>query len=539
MIRIIVILFMVLISAFTGDFATAESIECSWDETPVSCDSSRWYELVSERNIKSWDEYSEDEITELIASNYIDGQVTTEDWFESTRLFSAACYLAGEDETDAGERAKLMMIALKAAERTLKQNPDTCRISDIATDMKPIDAWFCSTILRLVKYSASNGKCPAIRQYSIYLLQNALGNQKAAREAIEDAYTMCPNDPVIQNSIGRIRTDMNDFSGALEVVKTDDSENTPSSDIWAISREATNAQRMGDIHLEAGDLDKSRAELLRAWDALDRLQKKKEELKFVGVPVVELSRNRTATSLGLIALQKGDIEEARSWLERSLTHDMFMEYKGYDMRLVKKAISNPALKNECVKYLKAASVLGTDEMKDEAFAMLKTLEPDIDRKELPGVSPTASVPKRIILASKKCREARGHITEGKLDEAQQMLDEVWAECEEIITDPERAKIAYKEGIACLRNMCATDLGLVATEKGDLEKAARWLKASALDTEQGYPPKRYDLELVEKLSWQVAFKDECIKYLEYASKMGPQTTKKEAKELLDKLLGAQN
>ena len=89
----------------------------------------------------------------------------------------------------------------------------------------------------------------------------------------------------------------------------------------------------------------------------------------------------------------------------------------------------------------------------------------------------------------------------------------------------------------MRNQCSTLLGLVAHERGDLEKAVRWLRASAEDASKGHPPKRYDLELVEKLSWEPTLKADCIRYLELASKTGPDEASAKAKELLDKLEGA--
>ncbi len=529
-----VLLCNILFIAILVTASIAEDAKCSWDETPVSCASTAWFDIARERGVKSWDELTDEQKTAIIDQHYVEGQLATQDWFESARLFDAACFLA-EENADAEARARLLMIALKAAEHTLKENPDVIEIGLTASGMEPIDEWFCGSILRLIQHPGTASKYPAIGQYNVYRLQKALGDQKAARAAIEDAYTMCPKDAVIGNAVREMRTKMKDFGGAIQVV-TDDEK--PTMEVWQISSEATNAQRMGDIHLKAGELDKASSELLKAWDALDRLQKKKEELEFVGVPIVEMSRNRCATSLGLIALQKGQVEEARRWLKASLTHDMFMEYKGYDVRLVKKAVSVPALKEECAEYLKAASVLGTDKMKEEAFSMLKKLCPGVQKKDLPGISPEASVPKRIIKASTKCTDGEKALSSGDLERARRLLDKVWAECEKMLADEKLAEVAYREGIAYLRNRCATFLGVVAHENADLERAVRWLRASAMDADKGHPPKRYHLELVEKLSWEPSLRADCIEYLELATKTGPDDARAKAKELLTKLTESQ-
>jgi len=534
MYRISAILCSILLMAIPVTASIAEDAKCSWDETPVSCALRNWTETRNERDVKLWEDWSDEDFGAFIDEHYIDGRVVADDWFDSSLLFEASCYQAEDDEADSEARTRLLMIALKAAESTLKSNPNSIMISAVVSRMEPIDEWFCGSILRLIQNPEMTSKYPALRQYNIYNLKKALGDQKAAREAIEDAYTMCPKDAVIKNSVRSMREDMNDLSGAAEVIKAEDEK--PTMEIWKISGEATNAQRMGDIHLKMGEHEKARTELLKAWETLDRLQKKKEELEFVGVPVVEMSRNRCATSLGLIALQKGDVEEARRWLKASLTHDMFMEYKGYDMRLVKKAVSTAALRAECIEYLKAASILGTDKMKDEAFSMLRKLVPNIQKKNLPGVSPEATVPKRIIRASTKCMDAEKSISKGDLKRAQRLLDTVWMECEKMVVDENLAEVAYREGIAYLRNRCATFQGVVAHERGDLDRAVRWLRASAMDTEKGHPPKFYCIELVEKLSWEPSMRADCMKYLELATKTGPDEVKAKAKGLLAKLTG---
>jgi len=513
----------------------ADNSVCSWDETPVSCASTSWPDMCRERGVKLWEDWSDADFQGFIDKHYVDQQVTTEDWFDSTLLFQASCFFAEDKKDDAEARAKLLMIALKAAERSLKQNPDAIEISQAASKMEPVDEWFCGTILRLIEHPDTAFKYPAIQQYNIYNLQKALGNQKAAAAAIEDAYTLCPKDAVIQNAAREMRTDAKDSSGAIEVVEADDGK--PTLEIWDISHQATNAQRLGDIHLKAGELDKSSTELLKAWDALDRVQEKKEDLAFVGVPIVEMSRNRCATSLGLIALQKRDVEETRRWLNASLTQDMFMEYKGYDMRLVKKTVAIDSLKPESIEYLKAASILGTDKMKDEAFAMLRKLVPGIQKKDLPRVSPDASVPKRVTKASTMCTRAEKAISNGDLEIAQNLLNQVWAECEKMLADEKLAEVAYREGIADLRNRCATFIGVVAQENHDLDKAVGWLNASSLDGQKGHPPKSYCLDLVERLSWEPSLRADCIKYLELAATAGPDEAKAKAKELLGKLSGS--
>jgi len=524
-------LIILILLAMAGSWTFADSQDCKWDETPVFCASTSWYGIAKARGIKPFDGLTDEEITRFIEQRYVDAKVETKDWFDSSLLFDAACSLAS-GEADAGERSRLLMIALKAAEKTIQQNPDNIEIALTASRMKPVDKWFCGIVLRLIESPGASFKYQAIRQYDIYRLQLALGNKKAAKAAIEDAYTLCPKDVIIRNAVIKLRTEMKDFAGAAEAVKEE--EMTPTDSMWAISAEATRAQRLGDIHLKEGRLDKARSELLKAWDALDRLQKKKEELGFVGVPIVDLSRNRCATSLGLIALKQGDVQRARRWLKASLTFDMFMAYKGYDMRLVKKAVSVPALKPECIEYLKAASVLGTDQMKDAAFAMLKALSPGITRRDLPGVSAAASVPRRLISIATMCQDAKKLLSDGNPDIAQKMLLDVWAKYQAIVSDKNLASVAYKNGIASLRNDCATQLGLMAQERGDLYKALHWLQASAEDTAQGHPPEVYHLELVEKLSWEPSVRAECIRYLKLASKSSSERTSKEAKELLDKL-----
>ena len=524
-------LIVLVLLAMAGPSVLAETQDCKWDETPVSCASTTWYDIARERGVKSFEQLEDEEITKFIDQRYVDGKVETKDWFDSSLLFDATCFQAGEEE-DAGTRARLLMIALKAAEQTMAQNPDNIEIGLTASRMEPVDKWFCGIILRLIENPGTSFKYAAIRHYNTYNLRLALGQKKAAKAAIEDAYTLCPTDSIIRNAVIKLRTEMKDLAGAAEVVK--DEDESPTSDMWAISAEATKAQRMGDIHLKEGKIDESRSELLKAWDALDRLQKKKEELRFVGVPIVDLSRNRCATSLGLIALTQGDIQEASRWLKASLTFDMFMEYKGYDMRLVKKAVSVPALKTECIDYLKAASVLGTDKMKDDAFAMLKALSPGITKKDLPDVSFEATVPKRLINIAAKCEDAKKSLSEGDLEKARKMLLDAWAKYQAIISDDKLASIAYKQGVASMRNHCATLLGLVAQEQGDLYKAVYWLRASTQDSEQGHPPKAYDLDLVEKLSWEPSLRADCTRYLELASKASEEQTRTRAKELLDKL-----
>jgi len=148
------------------------------------------------------------------------------------------------------------------------------------------------------------------------------------------------------------------------------------------------------------------------------------------------------------------------------------------------------------------------------------------------------VPKRIIKASTKCTDGEKALSSGDLERARRQLDKVWAECEKMLADEKLAEVAYREGIAYLRNRCATFLGVVAHENADLERAVRWLRASAMDADKGHPPKRYHLELVEKLSWEPSLRADCIEYLELATKTGPDDARAKAKELLTKLTESQ-
>ncbi|MBN1593288.1 MAG: hypothetical protein JW941_08610 [Candidatus Coatesbacteria bacterium] len=528
----------IMLIVLMATMVVGETPECNWDETPVLCSIGRSNDVFIERGSLNWYDVDKEgpAIRKFIAAHYKDGRVIAKDWRDAEELFLGALMLSSCGEPGTEQRRKWLEICLKAMQYSLKENPDTAVVGYYLGRMEPGEEWFFAELIEIFKSSDWKFSYPAIRFYNLAQLYAYSGDFGSAQMAIDDAYTLCPNDSIIVIAAKHIRKKAGDFKGALLAI--DDNPFDIYMNLFGPAKEAQDAYEKGKVLIGAGETTYARANFLESWKFWGEVARIKKQQRLCGVPTVGLKQNRCATELGLIALQKSDIEDTRRWLEASLTYDIYMESSGYDMRLVKKTLHVPELRAESVDYLKAACALGTDAMKANALLLLTTVVPDFSEKDIPPVPIDIVARKRLMEAFTKRGDGRGAMREGDLSKAKSSLLSAWTDLREIVNDEELRPFAYQAGAASDRNDCATLLGLIAHERGDIEKAAQWLRASSIDVQKGHAPRRYHLELVEKLSWEPIMRDECIRYLELALKADSAETKKEAKKLLDKLKGAE-
>ncbi len=141
--------------------------------------------------------------------------------------------------------------------------------------------------------------------------------------------------------------------------------------------------------------------------------------------------------------------------------------------------------------------------------------------------------KLALLADKEEKIAELDLLGGDRVKAQEHYQNAWSSLEEIAQLQRAGQIVIPPAVCLQRNRCATSLGLLWFEKGNIGQATAWLKSSSTDGEF-LRMMGYDLRLAEKLAGEPSAKEEVIRYLEVARACGPEHAKTRADKLLQDL-----
>ncbi|MCD6328348.1 hypothetical protein J7M28_12475 [bacterium] len=164
-----------------------------------------------------------------VARFFVDGEVRTQDWVQSAKLFRACFLLALMLPSPSESRDELLKVALKGAKRCLNQRSDTMVLALAPCKMKIPDKWFCRELLEMYLDKGLQFAHEAVRAYCASLLHEALGEKKEARSAMEEAYRLAPDDGIIAYKIKGMRKDGGDFSEALDAIAQSESGGRPDS----------------------------------------------------------------------------------------------------------------------------------------------------------------------------------------------------------------------------------------------------------------------------------------------------------------------
>ena len=352
-----------------GNVAASESDGPDEDRCPVTASHMAWMDL----NLGSiyYDNMTTAQKEADVARFYVDGEVITQGWIESAKLFRASFLLAIKQPLRSKARKHLLKIALKGAERCLQQKPDTMVIALAPWKLRMPDEWFCRELLRIYSNRELHFEHEAVRAYCASLLYEALGERNSAWSSMEEAYLLAPEDSIVSCRIKRMRKNGGDFSGALDAIAQSEPHNRPDSIPSLIDR-ANHEFDKAEVFLAAKNVEKALLHGQNCWESLDALEAMRSgDTGVTGMSLMGLRRNRCATVCGLAAFQKGDVEGAVKWLEASLTHGQFVKMLGYDLRLARKLSTVPSAREAVITYLQKASRYGLPKSKEDAQKLFK------------------------------------------------------------------------------------------------------------------------------------------------------------------------
>lgn len=318
------------------------------------------------------------DIEAYIAKRYSDGKVTAESDLEIYNLFCAALELASLRRGDDTTRREWLEVAVQAAGSYLGTQSgriniarDACRALESPTPGKD-DNWFCDRLIDIHKHKL--GGTPSERAIALYSIGRLLvtkGDEALAKEAFASAHRLFPKDFRVANELKTVQMKLGDYQGALDTLKTIGWRLSP-KDEAELPLMATPvvgfAIEAGEFYLRLGDLDNADKALLLGWRYLQGF-----ESTYDRYHLSEADRNKCATFLGLLALERGDREQAIKWFKESLVHSQHMSFDGYDLRLLKELMKDPSLRKLCISYLQLALEVRRTKTKDEVKALLAQL----------------------------------------------------------------------------------------------------------------------------------------------------------------------
>ena len=331
-----------------------------------------------------WAKSTEAKMLAYVMARVKDMRPTTDNWYDSAELFRAAYSLAMKcPEGQDGARQQWIRLALAAARRSLTQDPNCTYLSfwcvlnggPELSRTAGLDPQVRDGLVALYRSYEKQSRFPALHMFNIYCVLNAAGDQKGARDALEDAYLLCPNDSAITSQLKGLRAEMGDVSGAQQIspgsvtdaLLVDHRSNT-------LSDFADQKLTLAEEALSTGRIAEAKRDFEKAWRTLERMEQLRQKEGAVPFPGTGMSRNKCATGLGLIAIGREDIPGAIEWLKRSDAKGMWLEKIGYDLRLARKLSTVPSAREAVITYLQKASRYGSPKSKEDVQKLLKQVE---------------------------------------------------------------------------------------------------------------------------------------------------------------------
>ncbi len=331
-----------------------------------------------------WHKSTKEQTLAYVMARVKDMRPATDNWHDSAELFRAAYSLAMKcpKEQD-GARQQWIKLALAAARRSLAQDPDSTYLSfwcvlnggPELSRTAGLDPQVRDGLVALYKSYEKQSAFPALHLFNIYCVLNAAGDQKGARDALEDAYLLCPKDSAITSQLKGLREEMGDVSGAQQIspgsvtdaLLVDHPSNT-------LSDFADQKLGLAENAFGRGRMTEAKQNFEKVWSALERIDQLRQKEGAVPFPETGLMRNNCATGLGLIAIGRGDTEGALVWLKRSDAKGMWLENIGYDLRLARKLSTVPSARQLLIPYLQKASRWGLPKSKEDAKQLLNQIQ---------------------------------------------------------------------------------------------------------------------------------------------------------------------
>ena len=328
----------------------------NWDEFPVVAADVK---IVPPKLVgrPDWDRLSATEALRYIREREANGVPTTGHWFESAELFRAAYALARRYPEGSKQRQRWLQFAIAAARRSLRQDGDNIYLAywciltgELGKPRRLQDALVCRELESEFTDRLRTTMFPALQLFNIYCVRKAMGDVEGARVALEDAYVLCPRDSMIAGELKSLREEMGDKAGADQIVLKLDYSKFASPQIRLLG-EARKRIEIAEEAYRKGKLDEVLRNAREGWRLLQRASELLAGRPSKRVPTFGLCVNRCATLMGLCALDRGEVQVSLEWLSRSLSDDMFLPICGYDLRLVRRLVSEPPAGGACARYL--------------------------------------------------------------------------------------------------------------------------------------------------------------------------------------------
>lgn len=337
---------------------------------------------------------TDEEVEMYIAARYSNGEVTAEDWLQSFNLFEACMWLAYKNQEKPEERKHWLSMALDAARRNLQYDCLNSEIVSTASrefeskeDFAPDRDWFFGRLADLYRdHLEGDERQRAITLHNIGKTLSEKGDLSLAKEAFLSAHQLFPEDNIILRSLKETYEALGDHVAAIDALgkigwtlKEEDMRS-----INGLVNAAINAINAGDLYFLLNDVDNAEKLLKHAWAYLNHFDIEYAEQSAIweseyGIPRRDPTDmnaryyNKCATGLGLCALARGDLKRAVVLFKESFVSSKHMVFDGYDLRLVKELMKDPALRKLCISYLQLALEPNFNPNREEAMALLAEL----------------------------------------------------------------------------------------------------------------------------------------------------------------------
>ncbi|MBN2209004.1 MAG: hypothetical protein JW759_06885 [Candidatus Coatesbacteria bacterium] len=323
------------------------------------------------------------EIETYISSRLKNGEPVTESWIDSCNLFRACLILAANKKEAGQEYKQWLEIALSAANACFAYDSNEIQLSMTMRIHEADDAWFCDRMIDMCQgapVESDEEKAFALCNIGSILMikeDNAL-----AEQAFAAAHQLFPDDSLVSLDLQWCQDKLGDYEAALKTLKNIDFALEEESSIDLSMRQMQNT-KAGELHMKLGQNQEAQNDFLAAWKIMCERERRDSESFGIGA-----DRNRIATALGLLALERGDRSDAIHWFEESFARGGDFPLYGYDLRLVKELMRDPALRELCISYLQLALEAKRTKTEDEVKALLAQLTGDQTAAKVRGAAPS-------------------------------------------------------------------------------------------------------------------------------------------------------
>ena len=308
------------------------------------------------------------EIETYISSRLKNGEPATESWIDSCNLFRACLILAASKKDAGQEYRQWLEIALSAANACFAYDSNETQLSMTMRIHEADDAWFCDRMIDM--YQGAPVESDEEKAFALCNIGSILmikEDYALAAQAFAAAHQLFPDDSLVSLDLQRCQDKLGDYEAALKTLNDINFALEEESSIDLSMRQMQNTIA-GELHMKLGQNQQAQNDFLAAWKIMCEREARDSESFGIGA-----DRNRIATALGLLALERGERSSAIHWFEESFAKGGAFPFEGYDLRLVKELMKDPSLRELCIAYLQLALEAKRTKTEDEVKALLAQL----------------------------------------------------------------------------------------------------------------------------------------------------------------------